>query len=323
MRQPLFSSLATVFLLSLSGMAFPLTTSAQIGELVFRSGFENDTSGGGAQALFDITGIDNSVAPPNSWQDDLVAYGGFSMQYVCGDATQRGAQIVDDPTGAINPATRQTNRVLLFWLKEVPLCNAHARVQDLLISPNFWEMTQRVRMFIHPDILILQQYPGEVDWLMFQEAWSTNYRGGSWGRGQNFRISFDINKASDSEGLYWRVSGNQCCSPGKEFWSAINKTIPIPINQWFTAETYFKAGDQNTGRVKFTVQVPGQQKEVVFDITDWTTHPEDARRSPLQYWMPHKLYSRDVFVDFVRNEGGVLRIFWDDWRVWIGGAPMF
>jgi len=304
-------------------MVSPLPVSAQTGKLVFQSGFEDEASGGGAQAIVALAGIDNSVAPPNNWQDDLSAYGGLSFQYECGDTTQRKAQIVDDPTGAINPATNQTNRVLLFWLKEAPLCSARARVQDFLMSTDFWEMTQRVRMFIHPDILILKQYPGKIDWLVFQELWSTSNRGGSWGGGQNFRISFDINKATNGHELYWKVNANQCCSPSQSFWSAINENTPIPIGRWFTAETYFKVGNRNTGRVQFIIEVPGQQKEVVFDITDWTTHPEDATHSPLQYWMPHKLYSSNDFVDFIRNKGGVLRVFWDDWKVWIGRPPTF
>ena len=96
------------------------------GSLIFHSGFEPDTTNVVVEDLsIDITGIDRSVPPPNDWTDDLESYplfGTFATGGYCDGADigpdDHKVQITDDPTGAINPATGQVNRVLHMWNRD-------------------------------------------------------------------------------------------------------------------------------------------------------------------------------------------------------------
>jgi len=123
-------------------------------------------------------------------------------------------------------------------------------------------------------------------------------------------------------GARWEVTGEDFRNG--DFWQ-LQSNASIPIGEWFTAETYYKAGNNNTGRYVFAIQRKGKPKEVLFDVTNWTHHPNIAP-APADTWNPQKLYmSSGDDVDWIRSKGGAAQLYFDDWEVWStkpgGGDP--
>ena len=296
----------------------PTSTNAT---LYFHSGFEADTVQNQWGVSAPLRGIDKSVSAPNDWFNDLDGRSdvvGFFPTYVCDDTGNREASIINDPTGRINPKTGQINKVWYWWLKDTVYCGAESRVSTLTYFEPALKHTegfQRVRMYFHPDFQILKQYPTDVaGWAQFEEFWIRQL---GTGYVDPFRITFHLGVDKGTNQFYWNVESNQCCNgyPSIEFWNYKNKTVPVPFGEWFTAETYYKAGNNNTGRLVFSIQREGQAKQTVFDITNWTYHPNHPLEG-LYSWASMKLYYAPSFVDFVTNNGGLLQMYWDDWEWW-------
>ena len=60
------------------------------------------------------------------------------------------------------------------------------------------------------------------------------------------------------------------------------------------------------------------------DVTGWTYSPRAPEPVGLAAWNPQKIYSSHNIVDFVRDEGGVLRVYFDDFAFsdrWPDGWP--
>jgi hypothetical protein len=52
---------------------------------------------------------------------------------------------------------------------------------------------------------------------------------------------------------YWQIRGDGWIPSYQEFWRVTNKTIPIPVGQWFKLEVYWKRGTGSDGRVWMAV----------------------------------------------------------------------
>jgi hypothetical protein len=301
-------------MLGLAALALP----AVGGDLVFRTGFEAGTVGVGGPDLKDLTGSDGTVPGPNDWVRDLEGYpsiGDFNIEYVAGSSGQRGAGLVDDPTGSVNPVTRAKNRVLRFWTRKAETAQYTARVQTQVYgNHDLTEATQRVRMYLHPDIRLLESYPGTVNWFTLQEmfprpAWT--------GTPDSYRMGLQIIKDGGAgKKFYFRWNAEQQ-SPTVAYWSAKAQDAEVPFGKWFTAETYYRMGDKNTGRLTFSIAVDGGPMRTIIDVHDATTNA-NAPLTPLLDWCPHKLYVNPLYIDYVTQRGGTVQVFWDDWELWAG-----
>jgi len=57
------------------------------------------------------------------------------------------------------------------------------------------------------------------------------------------------------------------------------------------------------------------------DVTDWTCHPDRPEPAGITAWSPVKLYTGAVFVDWIREHGGVAQVYWDDLEIWESWPP--
>ncbi len=308
---PIAHAILSLFLSGLFCLA-----AAEPTKIIFRSGFEADVTATPANDPKDLVGKDRSVPPPNDWVKDLEAHpciGRFLIQYSGGEPSQRIARIIPDPT---NPK----NRVLNFWLKHAnePLPNggAKGRIQaDIYDNKNLRELRQRCRMYLHSDFAILRKHPERLTWLTIAEFWNEP----GWGRNVQypFRISVNIVKeAGAGQNLHFGIHG-QVGEKGKwkSIWEEHNPRFTAPVGEWLTVTYDFIEGNRQTGRFGMTVERGKGEKHVIFDIRNWTHHPNDPKPDGLTAWNPLKLYTSSKTIDHVRSNGGVLQISWDDFEL--------
>ncbi|NOQ75862.1 MAG: T9SS type A sorting domain-containing protein [Crocinitomix sp.] len=296
-------------LLCLSPLVFTQTP-----ELIFHSGFEpgsTDTTDG---VVSDIFGMDNSVSPPNDWYYDLDLHpniGNFSIQYQGGDSTMRMATIVDDPTDP-------SNNVLHYWLKQPNVGGTKGRVQaNLYENVNLKEVYQSVRLFLpSADWNLIKDSGGIVTWMTVMEFWNNMYPLDPL---YPFRITLGIHKLIDtSSTLTFSLEAQrmELPAPWPIVWAEYNTDFSVPVDQWMTLEIYFKEGDASSGRFMLTVTPDGEEKHTIFDVTNFTHHPSDPAPNGFARYNPMKLYTSDAVINYVRFNGGILQLYWDDFELW-------
>ncbi|NOQ76153.1 MAG: T9SS type A sorting domain-containing protein [Crocinitomix sp.] len=287
-----------------------LIGSTQTSELIFHSGFEpmsTLTVGGN-----DIIGVDNSVSPPNNWVNDLEYHpniGNFSIFYEGGNDTMRFAKIVTDPTDS-------TNNILQYWLKHPNVSGTKGRVQaELYGNNNLTEMSQKVRIYLPSDWDIIKSADGgTVEWMVIMTLWNN---AGWTGEGNPFKVSLGIHKRNPwSSDLNFNLTGDIKTTYWEHIWEESDSSYSIPVGQWLTLETYFKEGDASNGRFVLAVTPEGGTKQVIFDVTNFTHHPDDTSPDGMKHYNPMKLYTSDIVIDYVRNNDGVLQMYWDDFEIW-------
>jgi hypothetical protein len=302
-------------------------------ELVFQSGFEGtsrvivnsqeipDFISQGYE-IDDITGMDTTLNEKNDWVNDLDKSqnaGHFLIEYTGGDSTQRYVKIIPEPGNT-------KNHVLQFWLNDSWHASENqqkARIQTDIygIKEGFKEFYQTQRVFISEDFHTLEHYPGRIPWLTISEFWNNEW----WGEGERygFRISLGIGKptAENSELNFILNAEDQ---GQKEVWNANTDEsikIKVPIGKWFTLEYYIKEGNKETGRVYVAITPDGEQKQVVYDVHDFTHNTSDPIPDGFIGWSPQKLYTSKELVAYVKSYGKTLQIYWDDFKLWRNKRP--
>lgn len=311
---------------AVSALTCLLESSGEEARLIFQSGFEPDSEVIPFGDNDNITGVDRSVPPPNDWKKDLAGhpkFGRFYIQYQGGEVEDRYARIIEDPTEA-------GNHVLHFWLKNARTPHGpdrfKGRIQtNLYDNTDLTEVYHSRRLYLHPDMAVLHDYPEAFTWLRLEELWLP---AGWIDHPFPFRISITLRK-DEGEGmpLYFGVHGQRYDYEARRWqptiWRESNPDFEAPVGRWMTLETYYRQGDEENGRFFFAVNPEGGTRQVVFDVTGWTYSPEATAPVPMTHWNPLKLYTSDTLVDYVREAGGVLQVYYDDWEVWDGAPPNF
>lgn len=282
--------------------------------LVFKSGFEPNTQGLPPTDHKDITGVDNSTG--YSWTQDLEDHpkiGDFFFDYTGGDYKGRFGKIIDEPGN-------ESNKILQFWCNTPNASNGNARVQNNLYgNKNLKEFYQKIRMYVHPDLEELKKPIAGWTFFTIAEFWNN----ANWvGEDFPFRVSLNFYKRTGVKkpfGFYAHAQ-TDLRTKWREEWQAFDEW-EIPFGKWLTCELYIKEGDSNNGRFYFAVTPEDGKKEVIFDITDLTHHPDDPAPNGFGHWNPMKLYTSKKRVEEVLQYGKVLQLYWDDWELWEGGMP--
>jgi len=302
---------------------FQIVAAAQSPELIFHSGFEPNTDtieqeSGSA----DLIGIDESVNPPNDWENDLENYpniGDFKIQYQGGDSTMRLATIARDPRDS-------TNKTLHFSIKEPNVGDIKGRVQGNLYNSDLGikNLFYSIRLYLPGDFNIVKNAPFDFDWLTFAEFWNN----ANWtGEDYLFRAKFDLKKVSEStDSLRVRASGQAYNAIDGawniDVWEYTNPDFLVPVQKWMTLKIYFVEGDECSGRFILTITPDGAAETVVHDIRHFTHHPSDPAPDGLKHFNPFKLYTSDDLINYVTASVGLLNVFWDDFEIWNDSLPL-
>jgi len=303
----------------------PKETAPVEAQLIFQSGFEGDSrivALNSAEEDADIIGTDGSLPDHNDWVKDLEQHpniGSFNLQYQGGDVSRRFAKIIQEPG---NPS----NRVLQFWLDQPNVASSAGPYRKGRIQANLYggtnglrEFSQSVRIFLHPDFNTVRSYPDKISWLTIAEFWNNL----NWDKAvpYGFRVSLNIAKPGPAAGdLYFEITGQDTTYGGemKTVWSTMNEKVPVPIGKWFTMDYYYKEGDADNGRFYLAITPEGEKKAVVFDLTKVTHNTQDPKPDGVTEFCPMKLYTSRQLINYMKENGKTLQIYWDDFKLWTG-----
>jgi hypothetical protein len=298
-------------------------TKSSAGELIFQSGFENNSKVISRNRDADIVGTEKSQAKNSDWVNDLDNHpniGNFNLQYQGGDSTMRYARIIPEPG---NPK----NHVLHFWLDRPNVDNSKGRIQGNLYGNNgLKEIYQSVRMFLHNDFNTVRTYPDKIHWLTIAEFWNNI----TWSQTVpfRFRITLGIGKPTPNESdLYFILDAQDCelFADGKQkyttIWAESNVTVKVPIGKWFTMDYYYKEGDNQNGRFYLSITPEGEKKLVVFDLTKITHNTQDPNPDGVGDFNPIKLYTSKGLIQYMKSKDKTLQIYWDDFGLWKNRKP--
>jgi len=297
-------------------------------ELIFQAGFEGTTKvvkDLGTEdygALFEhISGVDNTLKTKNDWDKDWALLLGkkvVQVQYTGGDSTKRFIKVDKDPVAP-------NNHALHFWLDDSWLASegqVKARTQTNIygIKGGFKEFYQSARVFLTEDFNAIKTYPQNIPWCTISEIWNNEW----WDSGEKygFRITLGIGKdVAPSKELYFILEAEDA---GQVLvWRADHKQskVEVPIGKWFTMDYYFKEGDKENGRFYLAITPDGGNKQVVYDVTNFTHNTKDKSPNGVTGFNPMKLYTSSALVSYVKSQGKTLQIYWDDYKLWTNKTP--
>ncbi|QGY42589.1 hypothetical protein GM418_02655 [Maribellus comscasis] len=310
-------------LLSLSACSQKEQEEKNPGELIFQSGFEPDSEVIPRGNDADIAGVDNSLNKNNDWVTDFDNHpdiGNFNLQYQGGDSTMRYAKIISEPG---NPS----NHVLQFWLNKPNVDGKKGRIQANIYGNNgMKDFFQSVRIFLPNDFNAVRTFPGKIHWLTIAEYWNNI----TWSQSvpNRFRITLGIGKPVEEESdLYFILDAQDCelFEDGSQkyttVWAEINQSVKVPVGTWFTAEYYYKEGNDKNGRYFMTIQPDGGEKIVVFDVNKVTHNTGDNNPDGVTDFNPMKLYTSKNLIEYMNSKGKTLQIYWDDFKLWKNKQP--
>jgi hypothetical protein len=243
--------------------------------------------------------------------------GRLNIQYQGGDAAMRHASLSSD-------FDRPGNRVLHFMLREPNVVSAatgqpiKGRVQLNAYDKRALrarELYFSTRLFLHEDFESLRLLPAAIPWLTIASWWNN---AGWTSQPHPFKISVNIVKPSPAVGapLHFRVHASVKDavrdSWNTKIWEVTNQALTVPTGRWVTLEYYFREGNAATGQFYMALTPDGGNREIVFQVNNWTHHPDDNDPDGLTHLNPVKLYTAPAVIDHVRDHDGALQMAWDD-----------
>lgn len=284
---------------------------------------------GGSATLILRTGFEDEVVTSPPARDAKYAMmrmelasgksGDVQIQYEGGTGRDRAAEVIADPT-------RQGNRVLQYWIENARIPGDRkgyykGRIQMQLSGINKTAVFSRYRMYLHPDLNLYRSYPEANNWFNVMELWVGDNR-----HPYPFKISLNIGKDKGvGAPLYFTATGDIRTGgrPGhgkwETIWGDVGGRFEVPVGEWLDMEVGYRQGDKSSGRFYVAAKRSSERSmHTVFDVTNWTYHPQSPKPVPLVNWNPLKLYTGSNIIDHIRSRGGVARIFWDDLEIWDG-----
>ncbi len=285
-----------------------------IEELIFQTGFDGSSIVDASSSNADIVGIDNNYTKLNDWESDLDNHpqiGKFNFQFEDGNSTQRNVDIVSDPEN-------YQNDVLRFWIKEPHINNGinkkKGRVQANIYGNScLKEVCYAVKMYIPEDFNHLKTMSEKINWLTIAEFWNN----GHFRKDEDypFRVTLNIRKIETGtvDHLYFGAHGQtKEGSKWEEVWEHINESVAVPIGEWIDLTIYLKEGDASNGRTYMSMTTQDSVSTTIFDIQNYTHHPDDVCPKGIRDFNPLKIYTSDNVINHVANNGGLFHVYWDD-----------
>ncbi|NOQ70598.1 MAG: hypothetical protein GQ574_01270 [Crocinitomix sp.] len=269
-----------------------------------------------------IIGLDSGYPDLNNWDSWLQGkneYGSLSILYEDGDISERIAELVTDPE---NP----DNTVLHFDIKSPNVYEGDspvkARTQMQLHNATcIKEYYQKVDLYFPSELALLSNYSEQIYWLSIFELWNN----ANWTKEKYpFRITVGLQKEEGvGNPIYFDAEAQLVTKFGsfKNVWSEVNTNFEVPFGQWMTLEIYILEGNETNGKFYSAVTPYGESKQVLFEIDNATQHPKEKCADGFTHIHPLKWYTSDKIVNYMKDNGESLAVYWDNWEVWVNKAP--
>lgn len=292
-------------------------------ELIFQTGFNNASISNIEGSWYDIHGIDRQYTELNNWDalDENHAIGDFKINCGDGNDSQRWAKIMQDPADA-------TNNVLAFRIiephqKEPGKMKGRVQV-DLNGNNCIYEFYETVRLYLHPDMNYLKEWDEKFSWLSLFEFWNN----ANWTKEKHpSRVTVNLRKNDTGkvDALYFNAKSDNYKGLGRweTNWEQTATSFPVQIGSWMDIEVYIKDGDENSGRFYMAVTPQGGEKQVVFDITNFTHHPKEKCPDGFSEIHALKFYTSEELINYMKSGNKHLEIYWDDWKIYRNFRPKF
>ena len=263
---------------------------------IFSSGFEPNVSIIDVNENFaDIVGSDGL-----DWESDLEdngSFGNFRIFYEGGNASQRSANIIE----------YQEGHVLEFRLSEANVNDGEkGRVQvSLTNNVNLTDFTYSINVNLTDAFELISSADSRLTWMTIAEFWNDKAQ-----TEHAFRITLAIHKedAIPNTPLSWALHG-QTQNTTSLMWDDVwveTSNAQVPIHTWFTLQISAIEGDAEHGR--FSVKI---DEAVVFNVHNWTHHPEDTTPGGFDNLNMMKLYTSGEVLSQL-PEGRAFVIMWDN-----------
>lgn len=235
--------------------------------------------------------------------------GSFEIQYQGGDSIMRNAKI------APNPKDPNDNS-LKFTINEANCCgNKRGRIQlNAYKLNNLKVLSYSVDLFLPKSQELIQTYPGSMNFYTISEWWNDE----GWNGEMPFRISVNMIKKSDKKGspLIFEVRSQIKQEEKKKpwqgnIWEEVAEDYEIPFGKWITLRYDFIQGNDKTGRFKLTVTEDSVEHSI-FNIHDWTYHPENPEPSGLTSVNLIKMYVSYQLINHLVYNGQPVEMYWDN-----------
>lgn len=268
-------------------------------EVIFATGFSNsaiEPRNSVSDVLVDLT----PPAPPAySW--DALETGpyinGAWINYEAGDDSQRKALLCDDPVDS-------SNTVLKFILNEAAIPEAgrmKGRVNMIFDKmAEYAHYSQRVRLYLSPDMAHLKDWSQKIDWLTLFEFWSTDNQRITLGLAKNAgpgpqELFFNLEYSSKPLGISW-----------KDDYSVTATQFAVPFGEWLDIEVQVAAGSGEAATSTVLLHGAGTR------TTLFESHAGFGQYWGLTRVNPMKLYTSEALIDYMKDNGWELSVYWDD-----------
>lgn len=207
-------------------------------KLLFKSGFESgvfidNTAYPNYRDYRYINGTDNETG--FSWPIDILGASGSGLHYI-DDDNQRAikseiATVIGHDGTSTNALYSIENYDLGITQCPYEILNIEEGDMDLYIR--YWMKTDSASLF-QPNM-----------WRAIFEYKTEDYE-----QGDGFRLIAFIYADSDGQ-PYWHFQGDN--NPQNPIWGIDNRTVPVPINEWFLTEFYWRWSEGADGRALWKV----------------------------------------------------------------------
>lgn len=291
-------------------------------ELIFHTGFNNCTLTENTKYSYEkFSGTDTAFTESNNWEllDENPHIGNCEISYEDGDKSQRYAEVCNDPEDS-------GNKVLKFKIIKPHIregAHKKGRVQvNLSGNQCIKEYYQTVRLYLHPDMAFLKEWEEQVHWLSLFEFWNN----ANWNGERNpFRVTVNLVKDENGhvDNMYFAAKGDRDIRLGDwdPVWYELADDFSVPFGTWMEIELYLKEGDKDNGRFYMAVTPENGEKHVVFDVYNTTQHPREKYPDGYTDMNPLKFYTSDDLINYMKDNGKNLEIYWDDWTFWRNKTP--
>ena len=118
------------------------------------------------------------------------------------------------------------------------------------------------------------------------------------------------------------VSGQDYRKRWTTIWGEYKSKLQVPFGEWITMECYTKEGNEKEGRFWLALTREGGEREVIFDITNFTHNSTDLNPNGFLFWNPLKVYiTNKDRMEFLRSHEKAIQFYFDDLEVWVDEFP--